>query len=68
MVPPVPASAFDPLKPNGLYTLDLADPYERQVAAELVKLWSRHGPESWANAKLDGAEFTLKPARGTVAD
>lgn len=31
-----PTSIFDPSRPEGVYTLDLSDPYDRAVARELM--------------------------------
>lgn len=53
---------FNRQTPNGICTLRLAVPYERQVAIELTYLWHKHGAASWKWAKLDGVPFTLTPA------
>eukprot|EP01043_Picozoa_sp_COSAG02_P057511 COSAG02_NODE_6995_length_3237_cov_2.095602_1_plen_941_part_00 len=50
---------FDPLEPGGHHVCNLADPYERVVANELVELaWKQDG-ENWENETLDGKPFSL---------
>lgn len=58
---------FDPLEPGGHHVCNLADPYERVVANELVELaWKQDG-ENWENETLDGQPFSLpEPAPGEV--
>jgi len=53
---------FNRASPNGTYFLQLADPYEHQVATELVYLWDKHGPASWLWATLNGASLSLTSA------
>lgn len=58
---------FDPLEPGGHHVCNLADPYERVVANELVELaWKQDG-ENWANETLDGKPFSLpEPEPGEI--
>ena len=51
--------AFDPSEPAGKWLCDLADPYERMVACELVELAWREQGENWRDATLDGKPFAL---------
>jgi Ran GTPase-activating protein (RanGAP) involved in mRNA processing and transport len=58
---------FDPLEPGGHHKCNLADPYERVVANELVELaWKQDG-ENWESETLDGKPFSLpEPEPGEV--
>lgn len=40
-----PSSVFNVRDPNGKYDLDIADPYQRQVATELARLFQSQVPK-----------------------
>lgn len=48
---------FNRINPNAEYSLDLADPAERQIATELVHLRAKFGNDTWQRARLDGRSF-----------
>lgn len=51
---------FDPGNPNGPYSLQLDDPYDKMVAYELVELaWVEEG-ENWQNEQMDGKKYELQ--------
>ena len=58
---------FDPVEPDGIWDCNLADPYQRTVANELVELaWTQPG-ENWRDEKLDGSPYELiEPEPGQV--
>eukprot|EP01051_Picozoa_sp_SAG22_P010014 SAG22_NODE_875_length_6716_cov_2.927006_5_plen_170_part_00 len=58
---------FDPQEPGGAWECDLAQPYDRMVAWELVELaWNEDG-ENWNDETLDGDPFELEePPPGVV--
>ena len=49
----------DELSPEGDYELELSDPLDFQMCAELVALRMVHGDKSWAGATFNGKSFTL---------
>ena len=58
---------FDPANAGGFHKCNLADPYDRMVAWELVDLaWAEEG-ENWSDEKVDGGVFELdEPGLGEI--
>jgi len=46
-----------------VYRLDLAEPAQRQVAVQLLRLAAEHGVESWRGPTIDGRPVNIKGVR-----
>jgi hypothetical protein len=53
------ALLFDREKPDGKYKLDLSEPYDHAVMAELLDLAKTHGSEIWVKPRINRKEFVF---------